>query len=192
MKLLLLALLISFISGNDAYDEIIKEKVSEEYCNYVIGNMTALIKEGYIYLDYLKAPKQPKPGYFNKMDVIKELESIETSDRTFYDFYIDIQNVFRKTEDGHFAIFAQKTPKNIDLTDYYFCIPFQYYTGETYLSIEPLRNYCQNQYSKEILNKIKELEGKKIISINNLDPFEYLEEIGNNGIAAHSPQCKFI
>ena len=76
MKIRLLAVLISFISGNDAYDEIIKEKVSEEYCNYVIGNMTALIKEGYVYLDYLKAPKQPKPGYFNKMDVIKELESI--------------------------------------------------------------------------------------------------------------------
>ena len=96
MKIFLLSLLISFISGNNDYEEIISEKVSEEYCNYVIGNMTELINEGYVYLDYLKAPKQPKPGYFNKMDVIKELESIEKKDRTFYDFYVDIQNVLQR------------------------------------------------------------------------------------------------
>ena len=152
MKILLLAVLISFISGNDVYDELIKEKVSEEYCNYVIGNMTELIKEGYVYLDYLKAPKQPKPGYFNKMDVIKELESIETSNRTFYDFYIGIQNVFKKAQDGHFVILASKTPNNTSLTNYYFCIPFYYYIEEvynddnktindTYLAIDPLPNY---------------------------------------------------
>lgn len=63
---------------------------------------------------------------------------------------------------------------------------------DTYLTISSYPNYCQNHYSKEILTKIKELEGKRILSINNLDPLIYLEEIGKNGISPHSPQCKFI
>ena len=48
MKILLLALLISLISCQDDFEQIISEQVSEEYCNNVIGNLTALIKEGYV------------------------------------------------------------------------------------------------------------------------------------------------
>ena len=66
MKILLLALLISLISGQDDFEALISEQVSEEYCNNVIGNLTALIKEGYVYSDFLKAPKQPRPNYFKK------------------------------------------------------------------------------------------------------------------------------
>ena len=48
MKKILLIILI-LISAEDEYEELINEKVSEEYCNYVIGNITALIQEGYVY-----------------------------------------------------------------------------------------------------------------------------------------------
>jgi len=57
MKTLLLLLIIGLIAGQDDYEEIMNEMVSEEYCNNVIGNMTALINDAYIYLDFLKAPK---------------------------------------------------------------------------------------------------------------------------------------
>ena len=57
MKKFLLLLLLCLIFGKDVYEEIINEKVSEEYCNNVIGNMTALINDSYIFLDFLKAPK---------------------------------------------------------------------------------------------------------------------------------------
>ena len=203
MKILLLALLISLISGQDDFETIISEQVSEEYCNNVIGNLTALINEGYVYSDFLKAPKQPKPNYFNKMDIIKELEDINTNNRTFYDFYGDIQRIIGKTDDGHFALFSMETPNKTVLSDYYFCIPFLYYVKEvfeddnttikdTYLTIRPLPVYCQKNYSNETLTKINELSGLKIISINDLDPFKYLEKIGKNVASPHSPQCKFI
>ena len=202
MKILLLVLLISFISSQDDYEKIISEEVSEEYCNNVIGNLTALINEGYVFLDFLKAPKQPKPNYFNKMDLIKELEDINTINRTFYDFYRDIQRIIGNTEDGHFAVYSLETPNNISLYDNYFCIPFYYYIKEvfdddnitvndTYLTIEQLSS-CQNNYSNETLTKIKELSGQKIISINDLDPFEYLEKMERNVISPHSPQCKYV
>ena len=127
MKILLLVLLISFICGQDDYEKIISEKVSEEYCNNVIGNLTTLKIEGYLYLDFLKAPKQPKPNYFNKMDIIQELEDINKTNRTFYDFYADIQRIVANTEDGHFAVYSIETPNKNSLYDYYFCIPFYYY-----------------------------------------------------------------
>ena len=203
MKILLLALLISLISCQDDFEQIISEQVSEEYCNNVIGNLTALIKEGYVYLDFLKAPKQPKPNYFNKMDLIQELEDINTTNRSFYEFYGDIVRIIGNTEDGHFAVYSLETPNKTKLTDYYFCIPFYYYVKEvfdddnitikdTYLTIDPLPNYCQSKYSNETLTKINELSGLKIISINGLDPFEYLEKIGRNVASPHSPQCKYI
>jgi len=34
--------------------------------------------------------------------------------------------------------------------------------------------------------------GKKIISINNLNPFDYIEKITKNVFSSHSKQCKFI
>ena len=203
MKILLLALLISLASCQDDFEAIISEQVSEEYCNNVIGNLTALIKEGYVYSDFLKAPKQPKPNYFNKMDLIQELEDINTTNRSFYEFYGDIMRIIGNTEDGHFAVYSLETPNKIKLRDYYFCIPFYYYVKEvfdddnitikdTYLTIDPLPNYCQSKYSNETLTKINELSGLKIISINGLDPFEYLEKMGRNLVSPHSPQCKYI
>ena len=203
MNIFLLTLLINFIFGIDIYELLINEKVSEEYCNYVIGNMTALINEGYVYSDFLKAPKQPKPDYFRKMDIIDELKKIKTTNRTFYDFYAEIQNIFAKTEDGHFLIYPTTTPNKIPLYYFYFCIPFHYYIEEVYnddnitikdayLTIEPLTNFCQNSSSNETLSKIKKLAGKKIISINNLNPFDYLEKMVKSGTSPHSSQCKFI
>ena len=83
----------------------------------------------------------------------------------------------------------------------YFCIPFTYSIIETknekgevngaFLSIEP-SDACNDGYEKEILNKIKDLKGKKIISINDLGPYEYLEEMSKKGRVIHSPQARFV
>ena len=92
-KVLLIILLGIIVSQNIFEEDVFNRHVSEEYCNNVIGNMTALIQEGYIYLDFLKAPKQPKgkENYITKVDLISELNNINTTNRTFYDFYGDIQ-----------------------------------------------------------------------------------------------------
>ena len=122
MKIILFILLISLIKGQDPYETLISEKVSEEYCNQVINNMTSILKEGYVYLDFLKAPKQPKgyDDYFPKVDLIAELNAINKTDRYFYEFYRDIEKVLEKTRDGHFYIFAKKTPNNIFLNQLFF------------------------------------------------------------------------
>ena len=60
MKKLLFIILLGLIIANEKYDELLNETVSEEYCNSVITNLTALLNDGYVFLDFLKAPIQPK------------------------------------------------------------------------------------------------------------------------------------
>ena len=202
---LLFLLLTSSIFCQNYYEELIKETVSEEYCNSVIGNMTALINEGYVYLDFLKAPKQPRPNYFQKMDLIKELNSINRTNRTFYEFYGDIHEIIRNTGDAHFSFYSEKTPNNFSLSSYYFCIPFYFLVQEvfdkdnvtindTYLTIKlsSSEDFCQEHFSNEEISEIRKLSGKKIISINNMNPYEYIEKITKNIGSPHSKQCKFI
>ena len=202
-KVLLLILLVNIIM-NDPYDEIINEEVSEEYCNWVIGNITSLLNEGYIYLDFLKAPKQPegKENYVIKVDLISELNSINKKNRKFYDFYADIQNVLNKARDGHLSITNFQTPKFLYLDDYYFCIPFSYKIQEVFdenntfveafLTIQSFYGFFCNNYSKDILDKINHLQGKKILKINNLDPYKYFEEMSKRGPLTHCLQSQFL
>ena len=203
MKLLLLMAVIFLIKGKDDYEQLINEKVTEQYCNDVISNLTSLIDKVYIYTDFIKAPKQPVgyENYIPKVDLIKELNSINTKDRTFYDFYRDTQNILGKARDGHLYLSAYETPNYFDLYNYYFCIPFKYKINEifnsenkvedTFLTIESITK-CQKGYSNETINKIKDLNGKKIIKINNISPYEYLEEMGKKYYILHSPQARYI
>ena len=207
MKCVLLMILFLLIKGQiedyDEYEELINEKVSEEYCNDVITNLSTVIDELYIYSDFIKAPRQPEgyDNYIPKVDLVKELNAINKKDRYFFDFYRDIKNVLEKTRDGHFSFGASKTPNNLDLYYHYFCIPFRYKIKEifneenilndTYLTIES-REQCQDDYSKEIIEKIGKLEGKKITKINNKSPYEYLDEMGTKYNSVHSPQARYI
>ena len=203
MKIILFILLISLIKGQDPYETLISEKVSEEYCNQVINNMTSILKEGYVYLDFLKAPKQPKgyDDYFPKVDLIAELNAINKTDRYFYEFYRDIEKVLEKTRDGHFYIYPIKTPNNIFLNESFFCIPYIYSVVEvkdekdevndTYLIIQP-RDKCKEGYSDEILKRLDELKGKKILEINGMGPYEYLDDMSKKGNVMHSPQARYI
>ena len=202
MKIIFLIFIISLINGLDPYLELINEKVSEEYCTNVINNMTSILNEGYVYLDFLKAPRQPKgyDDYIPKVDLISELNAINKKDRYFYDFYREVENVLEKTRDGHFNMYAKITPNKFLLNTSYFCIPFTYSlievidenkdVNDTYLTISP--NELCKEYTDEIYNKINELKGKRILEINNLSPYEYLDEMSKKGRVIHSPQARYI
>ena len=203
MNIILFILLVSLVKGQEIYEKLINEKVTEDYCNKVIDNMVSILNEGYVYLDFLKAPKQPEgyDDYFPKVDLIAELNAINKTDRLFYEFYRDIENVLEKTRDGHFNIYAIKTPNNIYLNESYFCIPYNYSVFEvfdeqgevndTYLTIQP-KEKCKEGYSEEILKKLNELKGKKILEINGMGPYEYLDDMAKKGIVVHSPQARYI
>ena len=204
MKSFILIFLIILIKPQNNYEDLINEKVSEEFCNQVITNLTTVLNETYVYLDFIKAPKQPQgyDNYIPKVDLINELNNINKKERTFLDFYRDIINILDKTRDGgHLYFGAMVTPNGNDIANFYYCIPFNYFIKEifddngkvndTYLSIQPSYE-CEEGYSDEILLKIEELENIKIISINNLTPFDYFEKMSLKFRPLHSPQARFI
>ena len=109
MNALLLVLLISLSFSQDESDILFNKVVSEEYLNNVIGNMTELVKEAYVFYDFYKAPKQPRPDYIPKMDIVEELNKINRTNRKFYDFYIEVQDIISRTEDGHFSFISMNS-----------------------------------------------------------------------------------
>ena len=202
MKALILSLLISLSFSQDEFDKLFNKVVSEEYLNNIIGNMTELIKEAYIFYDFYKAPKQPRAGYISKMDLVEELNNINRTNRKFYDFYAEVQDITSKTGDGHFSFTYMDSPEvGINFADYYYCIPFEYYVEakhegdtlkETFLAINSFKSICRFSYDNDTLNKIEKFVHKKIMSINNMNPYEYLEKITFSASTGHSPQKNFI
>ena len=201
MKKIVFLLVIGLISSQSPYEDLINEKVSEEYCTSVIKNIIGIIEEGYVYSDFLKAPKQPRENYIEKIDLIEELNNIKTTNRTFYDFYIDIEKILLRARDGHFTIIANESPNGFPLISSYFCLPFTFLTytkldednnTQTFLTIVPI-NFCLDNYPEEKINKTLELFTKKILKINGKDPYEYLEEFDKkSAITCHSLQCRYI
>ena len=205
MEIIILIFSIGLILGKDDYEELINEQVTEQYCNDVISNYTKLLNETYIYEDILKAPIQPKKNesyYINKLDLLNELENISKTNRTFYDFIRDIYTIIRKTKDGHLRFYARTSPNNKSLSHYSFILPFNFEVknnfdengnvNDTYLTIKGsnLSSYYQN-YSSLL---ISDYLGKKIISINDNDPFKFIEEspINTKFLNCHSLQSNYI
>ena len=196
MKPFLIVLLFYYIISKDEYENLLDENATEEYCNSIIDNLINLIKEGYIYNDYHKNPKQPEdwPDYFTKVNLVEELGNIEKKDRKFFDFYRDIETILEKTNDVHFSIYGIKTPNNFKFSDYYYCIPFKYEIKENQTPQIILKyiDSCNEGYDEEKINKIKSLDNKVINQINGVDPFKYIGEIGKKGFVFHSPQARYV
>ena len=198
MKYVLLILLFNLLVSQSEYETLINEIVTEEYCNYIIGNLTSLIEKGYIYNDYHKDPNQPDglPNYFTKVDLVDELNNIEKKNRTFFEFYIEIEKILEKTGDAHFSIYAIKTPNSFRINDYYYCIPFKYEIKENEeVKAQIVLKYieaCNEGYDEEVIKKIKNFDNKVISQINGKNPFKYIGEIGEKGFVFHSPQARYI
>ena len=171
--------------------------ITQENCEEIIDKISTIIEEGYIFSDFLKAPVQPEghENYIQKVDLIKELKDINTKNRTFYSFYRDIINIVTKPRDGHFSIINSK------FFLYNYCVPFRYKILEhfdennkennAFLTIEPTRD-CE-EFDEEMLEKIFNFSGKKIIKINGANPYVYLDELDLKTIGTcHSPQCRYI
>ena len=200
MLILFIITIFHLIIADSDYDRLINEQVTEEYCSNVIENICDLIKDGYVYHDFFKEPIQPEglPNYINKIDFIEELKKVNTTNRTYFEFVRDIEDILEKANDNHLNIYGFRTPNKFKLNEYYYCIPFNYQvkenyseTNETVITLK-YNTGCNTGYSEEIINKIKSLEEKKIETINEIGPFEYFSKIGGKGFVFHSPQARYV
>ena len=206
---LLILLIIPFLSQyDDIYEQILNETVSEEYCSNVISNITKLLEEGYIYLDFYKSPIKPKgdESYnINKLDLIQELEAIPKTDRKFYDFVRDIYKIIRKTGDNHLSFRVSISPsQKLNLVFYYYTIPFKFQVidqidnngnvNDTYLIManDEEETSSQSNTNETETPRYKKYLNKKIISINDTDPFEFITNLFGDLSVGHSTQIKYV
>ena len=198
MKYFLFILLLSLVYSQIAYESLINENVSEEYCNFVINNITSLLNDAYVYTDFLKAPKESQnknnSDYFPNVDLIEELNKINKKNRTFLDFYRDLEDVLGKSKDGHLNIYAYNSPRFFQLNAFYYCIPFKYNVklNGTFQFFLQYTNNCKDGYTNEIINKTKSFDNKGIISINNMKPVQYLDTIGKKVGFLKSLQARYV
>ena len=206
---LLILLIIPILSQyDDKYEQILNETVSEEYCSNVISNITKLLEEGYIYLDFYKSPIKPKgdESYnINKLDLIQELESIPKTDRKYYDFMRDIYKIIRKTGDNHLNFVADyPISSTVFPSFYYYTIPFKFQVidqidnngnvNDTYLIMANDEEETSSQLNNNETEspRYKNYLNKKIISINDTDPFEFITNLFGDLSLGHNPQIKYI
>ena len=156
--------------------EDLEEEFSSDNCKYVIGNITEIIKNIYPYEDINKNP--PNKEYYKTIDIISELNKINTENRTFYEFYREIRKVLTNLRDGNIRIFISRTPKSlIDLSNVQFLsqINFKIENKQLFIVlVEAVKRkfslYLERIIQRNINNPIKLINGK--------NPFDFIQNYG--------------
>ena len=210
-ELFLIFLISQVLTQSDDYEELVKITVSEEYCTEVISNITTLLEQGYVFLDFYKSPLQPENNEsyaIEKLDLIQELNDIPKKDRKYYDFIRDINQVIRKTGDNHLNFSPKYSPTGKAMSNFYFGIPFWFKViddfdddgnvNDTYLIITDEADedgYEDDFVPPEIKVASPSYEdylNKKIISINDTDPFEFIENLFSIFPSGHNSQINYV
>ena len=177
-----------FLSYNPvSYFKYLYKEINEQKSEYIIGNISSYLKKFYIYKDIAKKPPKIEnlSNYHHKaIDMIDSMKKISTKNKTYLSLFQDINNILRAVRDDHLDIVLTNVEDKINLPSTSFCIPFEFYietdTSDTpKLKMKPEYN-CLDYYTnkQDILNFLKEHENMSIKSINNTEPFEYIQKFG--------------
>ena len=161
-----------YLTFDEAVNEINKyyQYNKTDYEN-IISNLIKLFEKRYIFLDIAKSPPPP----FQPFDLIKELKSIKTENRKFYEFYQDLKKCLLKLKDGHVQILYKK------IYTLQYIGPIEYYVesneDENYLFVKR-HEYNTKFFNDEDLKILDQNFKNPIKSINNKDPFDYIQTFG--------------
>ena len=160
-------------------DDLLDEVVTQNFCQEVIKNFQDLF-EIYVYTDIAKNPPEISgfPNYHEKIDIKERLNQISTTNRKYYEFYQDIQMVLAALKDRHLRVRATKTPNGIKINQYSASLPFNFIINEinSEYKIFIKKNDHFNKFNdKNIQNFINNHLNIPIKSINNIDPFTFIQ-----------------
>ena len=149
-------------------DEIRKVNISESDAKALVNNLINIL-ERYVYLDIIKKPPQPKENYFNTVDLMEKLKNVSTKERPVYDIFRDIDLIISQCQDGHLYIDYNKEIFNgYKFRELTFISPIEYQITKNGVYNKP--SYFSALFDENLINQIKEKEGKKIKTINDLEP----------------------
>ena len=167
--------------------------VDPDYMQSIISNLTTML-DSYVYLDIIKNPPN---NLHDKIDLKQELNEINTSEqRPFYEFYRDFRKITTKVKDIHLLslVSFQK------LSYYIAYIPFLFYickdNNNNYKICLKQRQQMlniQNNYDDYMNNFINEAMKDNIYIdlINNIDPFDFIQNFGEEYSFFKNSNAKF-
>ena len=172
------------------------QEVSPEYMSETIENILKLL-DSFVFSDILKSPPSPYDGC--KVDVSKIFDSINTTNSLpFYEFYRGVKLALSNLIDANFDVTGGDIPLEngtIHFQNYRMCLPFKFYVdyNDKNESAMFIKEYptCSNYYDNETREIIKEHEGEPIVDINGKDPFEYIQNFGNDIYKFKNPEAQF-
>ena len=188
----LFILLLLFISIESNSLESLYTPINSTHMKNIISNMTSII-EGYAYLDI---SKNPPNSLHEAIDLIKELNAINTAtERPFYEFYRDIRRVIGKLKDVH----LMPIPSFNSFDQYMACIPVSFYIDiddkKEYQLYMKDNSFCSfiYPYTQDIERFINNAINDKIeiSSINGEDPFNYIQNFGKEFLSLKNDHSHF-
>ena len=167
--------------------------ISEEKCKLVVESVKKLMDQGYVYTDIIRNP--PNPEYFGKVELLSDLDKVQTSNRKYYDFFRDIRRIIGKMKDGHLNIVASTSPNGYDLKKMSMCLPFSFVIKgdkpeEAKIYIEKF-DECFNYYSLEAQKFIENHLNTPLKSVNKTDPFDFIQNTQMEFNSIHNLHAQF-
>ena len=159
------------LTFDEAVDYLNNISYTQEDYDIIIENLINLFNEYYVYLDISKNPPSP----YNPVDLIYELQSINTKDITFYEFYLQLFSIFPKLQDEHIQIFLKRVKELEYVSPVIYYIKTINNKNYLYLKIIEIASYFYNKY---LLNEINKNLNNSIKDINGKEPFEFIQSFG--------------
>ena len=162
------------------------KEIDETKAEYIIGNISSILNKFYIYKDIAKKPPQIEnlDNYHHKpIDLLGDLNSISTKNRTYFSLYQDIKQVLGSIRDDHLSIRIKDVENFKDVSLCGFCSPFKFYInikeGDEVVKIKS-NDFCLNLFTNKnkILKFIEDHANIELKYINGTDPFDFIQNFG--------------
>ena len=176
---------------SEFFDKIKKAEITEEDSKSLVDNLKKIL-ERYVFLDILKNPPQPSENYFNTVDLIDELNNINTEKRSLYEFYRDIKTILNKCQDLHLDITLDRDfGDNIKLNNAIFAFPviLAFLNDEIHAVPNPM--FPIDSLDENILDIINANILNAVISIKGSDPFDYIQKFNGNFKKLKDPNAQY-
>ena len=172
--------IIDYINNRISYTK-------EDYQSF-IDNLSKSLSDAYAFNDISKNPPQPNFNfnYHKKVDIQKELNEMNLNDIKPYEFYREIWLILSKLKDQHIQI--KWKPLNLD--KFFILGPIEYSIKEDENGKPKIFGQCLDNSQLEDFDNGKDISDicqyysdTEIIKINDIDPFEYINNFGGDFLA---------
>ena len=165
---------------SEFFDKIKKIEITEEDSKSLVDNLKKIL-ERYVFFDILKNPPQPSENYFNTVDLIDELNNINSEKRSLYEFYREIKTILNRCQDLHLDITLDRDfGDNIKLNNAIFAFPVILAVLNDEIHAVPNPMFPIDTLDENILDIINANILNAVISIKGSDPFDYIQKFNGN------------